>query len=119
MPDGTKTGGRFDLGKWTQSNDTGKQVVETISRRRNVIAVFYGDGHCNDINFLDGVVYCQTASLIEYPIQYRIVELSPGLLSTRTYPLSNSFFAQESLVKDRENDWVLGEETDRNFARSF
>ena len=57
---------------------------QTISRRHAELTPDDGHWHINDINVVNGVVYCQTASLREWPFEFRLVEVSERTVSNST-----------------------------------
>jgi hypothetical protein len=58
-----------------------------------------------------------TASLSEYPIEYRIVEVDDDRLTIRTQGLSDQTFAARSLLPEGEGS--AGHNCDRDFVLSF
>ncbi|HHW30385.1 MAG TPA: hypothetical protein GXX20_01730 [Clostridiaceae bacterium] len=99
------------------------EVTSLFKGYINIKAVFSGHWHLNDVYKEDGIVYCQTCSLREYPFEFRVIDLIEGAsgkyLEVTTHPLLNSEFAQESYVEDRNNSWIKGSPEDRTFTISL
>lgn len=92
----------------------GENVVEILDKHSNVKAVFSGHWHINDIVLRGGIHYIQTASLVEYPLEYRVVELSDDYMDISTHSLPGEHLRQQSLVVEWHNTWPRGELFDRN-----
>ena len=88
-----------------------------IGRYTNVRLALAGHWHINDATHQDGVVYCQTASLREFPFEVRLVEVKAGLMRVSMVPLKGSADLREaSYVPAWNNGWVEGEPADRSFT---
>ena len=92
----------------------GDAVVELLDKHSNVKAVFSGHWHINDIVLRAKTHYIQTASLVEYPLEYRIVEVSDEFMDISTHSLPGDHLRQQSLVPEWHNTWLTGELFDRN-----
>lgn len=92
----------------------GDNVVAILEGYSNVKAVFSGHWHINDIVLRGNVHYIQTASLVEYPLEYRIVEVSDDYMDISTHTLPGQHLRDHSLVPEWHNTWVAGEPFDRN-----
>jgi 3',5'-cyclic AMP phosphodiesterase CpdA len=91
----------------------GELVMDLLRRRGNVKAVFSGHTHLHSIVQQHGIAHVATGALVEYPVEYREVEVEPGrriMINTRC--LGDARFAEASLIKGRE--WVQGEDCDRS-----
>ncbi|HXM94882.1 MAG TPA: metallophosphoesterase [Candidatus Dormibacteraeota bacterium] len=86
-----------------------------ISEYKNVKVVFAGHWHINDIHLEDGVVFCQTCSLREYPFEFRFVEARADGLHISTVGLEDSSFNCASLIPEKDNTWVAGNDADREW----
>ena len=92
------------------------EIVNVINSHSNIKVAFAGHWHINDMVVKNGVTYCQTASLREYPFEFRVVELDRDTLSVTTHQLNDKGLCEESFVDDWQNDWVVGSEADREFV---
>jgi len=92
------------------------KVLELLKRYNNVKMVLSGHWHINDVFDENGIVFCQTGSMREYPYEFRVAEEKAGLLSIHTMGLDNKKYAEESYCEDRGNRWVSGSEEDRTFV---
>ena len=93
------------------------KVLDVIKRYKNVKMVFSGHWHIHDAFVEDGIVFCQTASMREYPFEMRVVEeTAPGFLSVRTIGLDNESYAKASYCTDMGNRWVRGTPESREFT---
>ena len=90
-----------------------------IKRTPCIKAVFYGHGHCHDCIVEDGILYCQTASLIEYPNEIRQVRVSSQRIEVEVFPLSSGNFPESSYVPSGGNRWVAGRAADRRTSHSL
>jgi len=93
-----------------------REMRDIIRRYRNIKVAFAGHWHICDATPEDGVVYCQTASLREYPFEIRLVQVHDHSLSVTTRGLKNPDFKRLSYVKEWGNDWVAGTPSDREFT---
>jgi 3',5'-cyclic AMP phosphodiesterase CpdA len=117
-PAGTDLAGMMDRLLCGLKN-SGK-VLDVIKRYRNVKMVFSGHWHINDTYLEDGIVFCQTASMREYPFEMRVAEeTASGVLSVRTIGLNNESYAKASYCPDRGNRWVRGTQESREFTVDF
>jgi len=82
----------------------------------NVKAAFAGHWHIVDLVVQDGVVCCQAPSLIEFPLEMRLVELDGQRLSIRTVGLRDGSFRRASIVEEWKNEWVAGGPDDREWS---
>lgn len=89
---------------------------DLIRQSPDVRMAFAGHWHIHDATYEDGVCYCQTASLREYPFEVRVVDVEPGKLRVSTAPLKDAGFQKASYVPAWNNDWVRGSHADRTFA---
>jgi len=85
-----------------------------ICRHPQVKAAFAGHWHICDMVREDGVAFCQTASLREYPFEFRVVDVSEEQLDVSTHGLDERF-QRDSYVEAWGNRWVAGAEEDRTF----
>jgi predicted phosphodiesterase len=92
------------------------EVSSLIKGYDNIKAVFSGHWHINDVYNHEGIIFCQTCSLREYPFELRVVDIKEKSLEVTTQPLISSEFAEKSFVKERKNYWVKGRPSDRNFT---
>jgi hypothetical protein len=93
-----------------------RQAMRDLIRRCPWAKVaFAGHWHLCDMIREDGVTFCQTAALREYPFEFRLVTVEGGRLSVSTHGLDDDSFARESYVEAWGNRWVAGTEADRTF----
>lgn len=91
------------------------EMREITRRHPNIKAAFAGHWHICDAVQQDGAVYCQTASLREYPFEIRLVEVRNRALAVTTIGLKNPDFKRLSYVEEWRNGWVAGVAGDREF----
>jgi len=92
------------------------QVRSIVRGYPNVKAAFAGHWHISDVHHNEGVLYCQTASLREYPFEIRLVQVQDGRLSVTTHGLKDPSFQRLSFVPEWGNIWVAGAPEDREFT---
>lgn len=82
------------------------------------IAIFCGHQHWHHHLLVDGMLQCTNASLIEYPMETRLVTLTPGRVQIEVQATASADIATASL---ETATWVRGEARDRvgNFAVPF
>lgn len=95
------------------------ELGELLGNQRCVKAVFYGHGGWHDCILREGTLFCQTAELVQYPVEMRWVEVFPDRIETEVFGLPNEDFAQQSYVKEWGNDWSAGREVDRCMTHRF
>jgi len=92
------------------------QVQDVLRRHPQVKLALAGHWHICDATPRDGVLYCQTASLREYPFEIRVAEIRANELSLKTTGLKNPAFRRASYVSEWGNHWVAGRAADREFT---
>ena len=92
-----------------------KDVRDIVRRSRLVKAAFAGHWHICDTIREDGVTFCQTGALREYPFEFRLVEVSGSELTVTTVGIGGDFQC-ESYVESWRNRWVAGADGDRSFT---
>jgi 3',5'-cyclic AMP phosphodiesterase CpdA len=92
------------------------QMRSIVRRHPNVKAAFAGHWHISDVTRSEGVLYCQTASLREYPFEIRLVRVHDGQLDVTTHELKDPSFRHLSFVQEWGNSWVAGAPGDREFS---
>ena len=97
----------------------GKELRRLLRGYSNIAIAFAGHWHINDIYVEEGIVFCQTCSLREYPFEFRVVDFDHDTLSITTHGLNNSKFNQLSLMPEKGNHWVAGTSRDREFLLRF
>ncbi len=90
-----------------------REVLALLERAPNVKVMFTGHWHINDIVRVNNLYHVKTASLIEYPFEYRIVTVSDDYLDITTHRLSAESLVERSLVPEWHNQWIQGESFDR------
>ena len=93
-----------------------REITRTFPHLR---MVFTGHWHIHDLVSDDGVYHCQTASMIEYPLELRLMEHEGNSLTSTIVPLDNPRLAAESVVEEWGNTWVHGTPEDREFKLGF
>jgi len=90
-----------------------------IRRHPQVKVAFAGHWHISDVTQEDGVVFCQTPALREYPFEIRLAEVHGDSLTVTTVGLNDGRFRRLSYVPEWGNDWVAGTTNDREFTVSL
>lgn len=75
-----------------------------------------GHQHWHHVMAQNGVLQCTTASLIEYPMETRLVTVTPERIQIETLPTASPSIAQASLDETR---WVSGTHRDRVFDQQI
>ncbi len=94
-------------------------MTDLLAREPCVKATFYGHGCWHDCIVRDGTLFCQTAELVEYPIEMRWVDVFPDRIETKVFGLPDKAFARESYVEEWHNDWPAGRDVDRCMTHRF
>jgi 3',5'-cyclic AMP phosphodiesterase CpdA len=97
-----------------KSADRLKQLISKY--KDSIKIVFSGHTHVNEVIFHEGIPFCTTGSLRECPFEFRMVEVKSNYLHVTTHPLDDPILFEASYEKWRNNDWINGEESDRNFV---
>jgi len=92
--------------------ENGGELIALFNRHDNVRAMIAGHLHMNIIEEVNGVMHVVTASLPEYPVEYREVAVHDDRMEIVTRGLSDPGFAARSLIDD--NTWTSGEAQDRS-----
>jgi 3',5'-cyclic AMP phosphodiesterase CpdA len=92
--------------------ENGNEVIALLKRHENVRAVISGHLHMNIVEQVNGVIHMVTASLPEYPVEYREIAVHDDRMEITTRGLSDPSFAARSLVDN--NTWTAGEARDRS-----
>ena len=90
-----------------------KEVLALLEGAPNVKVLFTGHWHINDITRVNSLYHVKTASLIEYPFEYRIVSVFDTFLDVSIVRLPAEELIAESLVPEWCNEWIKGEAFDR------
>ena len=88
---------------------------DLITRHAQVKVAFAGHWHICDATREDGVTFCQTGALREYPFEFRLVTVEAESLSVTTHGLDDDSFRRLSYVDAWGNRWVAGTPSDRTF----
>lgn len=107
IPQRMRRPGMADAG----SLENGADLIAVLRSHANVRAVISGHLHMNIIEVLNGVTHVVTASLPEYPTEYREFEVHEDRIAITTRSLSDPSFAARSLIEG--NEWTAGEAQDR------
>lgn len=103
-----------------------REVHALLVKHSNVKLALSGHWHINDLYVEDGIAFCQTCGMNEYPVEFRLAEVKDGVLRVTTLGLNNPEFSRRSLITERTasrgfpiepmgNAWVAGTELDRTF----
>lgn len=87
----------------------GEQARARLAARAGTTLVFTGHQHFHHIVTGESWLHCTTASLAEYPAEFRIVETGPAGVSIRTLPGAPEIVAGAPI----EVTWVHGRSEDR------
>jgi predicted phosphodiesterase len=90
-----------------------KEILALLEAAPNVRAMFTGHWHINCITRVRNLYHVKTSSLIEYPFEYRIVDINHHYLTVSTQTLPSEDVCKESLVDEWQNTWIRGELFDR------
>ena len=99
-----------NMGKWLFPT---RKLRPLLSKARSVKAVFCGHGHWHDCVVEEGTRHCQTAALVEYPCEMRMVHVRGEVIETEVFGLSGKDYGEDSYVEEWGNRWVGGQEEDR------
>ena len=91
--------------------ENGPDLEAVLHQFPSVKAMFVGHVHMNYIERRNGVFHIATGALPEYPTEYRDVNVYPDRLEVYTKGLSDTSFANRSLIPGKE--WTMGQEQDR------
>jgi len=84
-----------------------------------VKAAFYGHAGFHDCVVRDGTLFCQTAQLVEYPIEMRWVRVFPDRIETEVFGLPDESLGRLAYVPEWGNDWTAGRDVDRRMTHWF
>jgi 3',5'-cyclic AMP phosphodiesterase CpdA len=90
-----------------------QKLMDLIAKAPNAKLVFAGHWHISDLTVSNGVLHCQTGSLIEFPFEIRLVQITNHHLSIKTVGLDDPQFQRSSVVEEWGNQWVAGQPGDR------
>ncbi len=93
-----------------------ESILALIRSFSCVKAVFSGHWHIQDVCQSGGIVFCQTGSMREYPLEYRIAQEKNGVLTVRAEKLSDPSYAARSYCAERGNLWPRGPEEENIFT---
>ncbi len=95
----------------------GREGVRALLRRHpRVRLALAGHWHICDLTREDGVAFCQTPALREYPFEFRLAIVEGGHVRVTTHGLGDETFRRQSYVETWGNAWVAGTEADRTFT---
>jgi hypothetical protein len=90
-----------------------------LRNQRCVKAAFGGHGGWHDCVVQDGLLFCQTAELVEYPHEMRFVRVFDDHLETEVFGFPDSNYAERTFVPENSNAWVYGRPEDRSASYDF
>ena len=94
------------------------QVKKVLTRYPCVKGIFSGHGHWHECLMEDGVLFCQTASLAEYPNEMRLARVRDSNMEMEIIGLGEEY-SRMSYMEEVGNSWVAGCKTDRCFSYAF
>lgn len=95
------------------------EMTDLLTQQDCVKAAFFGHGGWHDCVVRGGTLFSQTAELIGYPIEMRLVRVFPDRLETEVFPLPDAGIAEAAFVPEWGNDWVAGRDVDRRMTHVF
>jgi predicted phosphodiesterase len=90
----------------------GEQALEQLARQAGTTICFTGHQHFHHIATGDGWLHCTTASLAEYPAEYRVVDIGPDDVTIGTRCAVPDLIA----ANPPRVTWVRGREPDRELS---
>jgi 3',5'-cyclic AMP phosphodiesterase CpdA len=97
--------------------ENGPELLELLSRHKQVRAVFTGHVHSNFVEERHGITQVTTGAMPEFPCEYRVIEVHEDRLEVYCQPLSDPGFAERSLIP--EHRITAGEPQDRRVTISL
>jgi hypothetical protein len=88
---------------------------DLIRRHPMVKVAFSGHWHICDMTREDGVTFCQTGALREYPFEFRLVDIVGGAMQVSTLGLDDDL-QRDSYIETWGNRWVAGTAEARSFC---
>jgi len=95
------------------------EMTDLLAAEPCVKGAFYGHGGWHDCLVRNGTLFCQTAELVEYPIEMRWVRVFGDRIETEVFGLGDKSFAEQSYVAEWGNDWSAGRDVDRRMTHRF
>jgi len=95
------------------------ETADLLAEESCVKGCFYGHGGWHDCIVRDGTLYCQTAELVEYPIEMRQAWVLDDRIETEVFGLSDKGFARQSYIAEWGNHWTAGRDEDRRMTLRF
>ncbi len=87
----------------------GEQTLERLVERAGYTLALTGHQHFHHITSGAAWLHCTTASLVEYPAEYRIIDIRDGRIEITTHPGAPDLIAENP----PQVTWVQGREEDR------
>jgi hypothetical protein len=87
----------------------GQRVIDALAAEVGTLLAFAGHQHFHHMTTGPNWLHCTTASLAEYPAEYRIIEIDPDGVLIRTIPAAPHLIE----ANPPEVTWVRGREEDR------
>ena len=92
------------------------RLLKIIEENPQIKLILSGHWHIHDIIVRGTQVFCSTGSMIEYPIEMRLVDLSDDGINISTVSIGDGRFAEESLIPKYRNTFTAGEDGDREYS---
>ena len=92
------------------------EFIGIIEKYDHVRMLLSGHWHFNSSYLWNEKVCVTTASLVEYPMEFRVIEITENAIDIRTYGLEDPDLLEQSYKDEYENKWVSGNTQDRDFA---
>ncbi|MCX8065252.1 MAG: metallophosphoesterase [Candidatus Hydrogenedentes bacterium] len=114
VPDRCKFAGFRDSGILANSEEVINLLLTFVDKN---FVVLSGHMHINYIVSYKNITQVVTSSLCEFPCEYREIIVGDGRISIKTHGLSNSKFAEDSLIPGKE--LTRGTNEDREYLLSL
>src|SRR3990167_7539468 len=101
-------------------------LLEDNTARFNTTQVYGGHGHSNDYSFNNSVHYIQTTAVMNYPTEFRIVDINGTASHAYNSTIINQnisdfslFILNNAIISKAENTTLYGNESERNLMLNF
>ena len=91
------------------------EVKALLKQHPCIKGVFSGHGHWHECLVEDGVLFCQTGALAEYPNEMRLVRVLDDRLETHVVGIGGGY-SEMSYMEEVGTGWVAGREVDRRMT---
>ena len=94
-----------------------ERILELLQKRGNVVGIFTGHTHTSDVTYPGGLLHCVTPAMSAYPCAIRECQIQNDEITVKSIHFDK--FAEQSLVKERGNQWVKGTPETQEFVHNF